>query len=145
MVNSHLKNLSEMVKNASKKMPEMDREAMIKSHRRNMEALTEANKTALEVMKSIAQLQSQYIKQTFEDFASIMKDSIANPPAAKDAVEKHTSHAKDQFTRAWEHGNAITTTLAQSNKEIFDIMHSRMSENAHEAVNLAAKAKATKH
>ena len=61
--------MKETVKNISKKMPTLDKEAMMNSHKKNMEALTEANKMAIEVMKSLAHLQSQYVKQTFEDIS----------------------------------------------------------------------------
>ena len=145
MIKNQFESISEMMKNASKKAPKIDREAMMKSHRKNMEALTEANKTAIEVMKSIAQLLSQYVKQTFEDFATIMKDTFTQPANGKEAIDKHAEHIKNQFNKALEHGTAITNTLSNSQKEIFDIMHSRAHEHAHESIEAIAKAKATKH
>lgn len=64
------------------------------SHRKNLDALTEANKMAIAVMKSIAQLQGQYLKQTFEDFSTSLKEKVEkiNP---KEMAEKHGSHLKD--------------------------------------------------
>lgn len=145
MVKQTLENAAEAIKNAGKNIPHLDREAMMKAHRKNMEALTEANKTAIEVMKSIAQLQSQYVKQTFEDFTAIMKDAIANPPMSKEVIEKNSARIKEQFTKAWEHGSSITNTLAKSHKEIFEIMQNRAKEGAHESLDMIKKAKQTKH
>lgn len=125
--------MKETVKNISKKMPVLDKEAMMNSHKKNMEALAEANKMAVEVMKSIAQLQSQYVKQTFEDMTSLMRDTMASPKPTKEAVEKHSNHVKDQVQKAFDHNATITATLAKSQKEIFDVMHARYHENAKSA------------
>ncbi|WP_032112103.1 phasin family protein [Candidatus Paracaedibacter symbiosus] len=111
-----------------------------------MEALTEANKMAIEVMKSIAQLQTQYVKQTFEDMSAIMRDVISHPPVSKEAIEKQSHHVKQQADKAFEHGSTISSTLAKSQKEIFDIMHSRYHEGAKEFFNQQDHVKSkTKH
>ncbi len=121
-------------------MPKLDHETMMQSHRKNLDALTEANKMAVEVMKSIAQLQSQYVKQTFEDFSSIMKDTVGKA-ASKDSFEKHGEHVKDQIQKVMTHGTTITNTLAKSQKEIMDIMHSRFSEGVQELRDMHEKSK----
>lgn len=146
MTQNPFQKVQENIKDFANKMPSLDKEAIMRSHKKNMEALTEANKMAIEVMKSIAQLQSQYVKQTFEDMSLIMKDALAHPPASKEAAEKHSMHAKAQAEKAFEHGSSITATLAKSQKEIFDLMHSRYHEGAQELFDLKASNKAkTKH
>jgi phasin family protein len=131
--------MKETVNNISKKMPTLDKEAMMNSHKKNMEALTEANKMAVEVMKSLAHLQSQYVKQTFEDMTSLMRERLANPKPSKEAVEKHSNHIKDQVQKAFDHGANITSTLAKSQKEIFDLMHARYHESATSAFEAQEK------
>ena len=138
--------VQETMKEISSKMPILDREAMMSGHKKNMEALTEANKMAIEVMKSITQLQSQYIKQTFEDVTSIMRDTMGHQNSSKEKIEKHSNHMKDQVQKAFDHGANITSTLAKSQREIFDIMHNRYHQGAQEACDLQEKvAKKTKH
>lgn len=146
MTQNPFQKVQESMKEFTNKMPSLDKEAMMSSHKKNMEALTEANKMAIEVMKSIAQLQTQYVKQTFEDMSSIMKDALAHPPASKEAVAKHSMHAKTQAEKAFEHGSNITATLAKSQKEIFDLMHNRYHEGAQELFDYHVNSKAkTKH
>lgn len=145
MSQNPFQNMQDMMKDMSQKMTgNIDKESMMMSHRKNMEALTEANRMAVEVMKSIAQLQSQYVKQTFEDMTSIMKDAMAHPPASKEAVAKHTGHVKSHVEKAVEHGSNIASTLAKSQKEIFDLMHKRYSEGMGEMIDLREKMR-TKH
>lgn len=146
MTQNPFQKVQESIKDFTSKMPGLDKEAMMRSHKKNMEALTEANKMAIEVMKSIAQLQSQYVKQTFEDMSLIMKEALSNAPASKEAVEKHSIHAKAQAEKAFEHGSSITATLAKSQKEIFDLMHNRYHEGSQEFFDLHTSNKPkTKH
>ena len=145
MSQNPFQNMQDMVKDMSSKvMGNMDKESMMMSHRKNMEALTEANRMAVEVMKSIAQLQSQYVKQTFDDMASIMKDAMAHPPASKEAMTKHTDHVKSQVERAVGHSNNVASSVAKSQKEIFDLMHKRYSDGLEEMIDLRDKMR-TKH
>lgn len=139
-------NMADMFKNMPK-MPQIDKETMMKSHKKNLDALNEANKMAVEVMKSITQLQSQYMKQAFEDFATMMKDFMGKAnakDAMKESVEKHSHHVKNHVTRAMEHGANITNTLAKTQKEIFEIMHNRYNEGINELNEIHNKSK-TKH
>ncbi|MBW8308936.1 MAG: phasin family protein [Candidatus Paracaedibacteraceae bacterium] len=129
---------------SSKVMGNMDKESMMMSHRKNMEALTEANRMAVEVMKSIAQLQSQYVKQTFDDMASVMKDAMAHPPVSKEAMTKHSDHVKSHVEKAVGHSSNVASTLAKSQKEIFDLMHKRYNDGLEEMIDLRDKMR-TKH
>ncbi|WP_010302780.1 phasin family protein [Candidatus Odyssella thessalonicensis] len=145
MSQNPFQSMQDMMKDMSQKMASgIDKESMMLSHRKNMEALTEANRMAIEVMKSITQLQSQYVKQTFEDMASIMKDSMAHPPASKEAVAKHANHVKSQVEKAVSHSKNVAGTIANSQKEIFDLMHKRYSESMSEMIDLREKNR-TKH
>lgn len=145
MTQNPFQKVQENLKNLTGKIPTLDKEAVMRSHKKNMEALTEANKMAIEVMKTIAKMQSQYVKQTFEDMSSIMRDAFSQPPSSKEAVEKHSTHAKAQAEKAFEHGANITATLAKSQKEIFDLMHNRYHEGTQEFFDYQANQKKTKH
>jgi phasin family protein len=137
MSQNPFEHLQEMIKDMSSKVTgSMDRESMMLSHRKNMEALTEANRMAVEVMKSIAQLQSHYVKQTFADIASIFKDMTTTAPLSKEALTKHTDYIKHSTEKATVHGSTIASAIAKSQKEIFDLMHRRYSEGVGEMIDL---------
>ena len=115
-----------------------DKEAAFAKQRKNIESLTEANKMAIEVLKSISKLQSQYIRQTFEDMNEMMKDMIKIK--TKEDWEKQTDKMKDGMEKATEHGKNLMGILSQSNHSIFDVMQKRAFENFEE-INLNNKKK----
>ena len=107
-------------------MPSFDKEKLIKTHRKNIEALTEANKMAVEVMQSLTQLQSQYMKKTFEDMTSMMQGMMSNSNQAI-PLEKHAAVVKNHIDRTMEHGKAITSTLAQTHHNIYELFQNCMT------------------
>ena len=115
-----------------------DKASKFANQRKNMESLTEANKMAIEVLKSISKLQSQYIRQTFEDMNEMMKDMIKIK--TKEDWEKQTDKMKDGMEKATEHGKNLMGILSQSNHSIFDVMQKRAFENFEE-INLNKKKK----
>lgn len=110
----------------------LDREAMMKAHRRNMESLTEANKMAVEVMKSITTLQSQYIRKTFEDMSQIMKDFVQKPDLSKETINRQTQRVRDQVHGAFDHSATLSEIISKSQKDMFDRMYDCYAENASE-------------
>ena len=132
-------NISELLKGMNK-FPPVDKEALMASHRKNLDALTEANKTAIEVMKSITQLQKEYLKQTFEDLKTSFKEKVqtVNP---KEMASNHASHLKSHVSKAMEHGNTLASTLGQSHKQIMEILRNRFSEGAQETKDLIQRKK----
>lgn len=133
--------MSEMFQKFSK-MPGMDKDAVMASHKKNLEALTEANKMAVEVMKSISQLQTQYIKQTFEDMSAIMQN-ITSASSSQATLAQHSQNVKDQLSRIMDHGTNISNTMKNGQREILDIMHNRFSEGMNEANDMFAHKKKT--
>lgn len=141
--------MSDMMKKMQPKMPGavpgmLDKELMMKSHRQNIETLTEANKMAVEVMKSIATLQSQYIKKTFEDMADMMK-CFAKPDASKEGVRGNTEKVRDQVHRTFDHTANISEIIAKTQRDMFDRMCDRYSAGAEEMIDVTKKASRTKH
>lgn len=121
----------------------IDKEAMMANHKKNLEALTQANKMAVDVMKSIAQLQSQYLKKTFDDMALMARDAMTHA-APKDQWENHSTKMKEHLYSAIDHGTAIANTLVKSHKEIQEVFKSRLQENIKVAKETYSK-KPTKH
>lgn len=123
----------------------IDREAMMASHKKNLEALTEANKMAVDVMKSIAQLQTQYLKKTFEDMTHMAKDAMTSKPAPNQ-WEAHSLKMKEYIHNAIDHGSTIASTLVKSHKDMHEVFHKRLHENIKNVQEgLAKKKPPTKH
>ncbi len=122
----------------------LNKEDMMKAHKKNMETLSEANKMAVEVMKSIATLQSQYIKKTFEDMSEVMKDFM-KPDASKEALRKRSATVQDQIHRAFDHTANVNNILSTSQREMFDRMYDRYNEGAEEIIDVTKKAARTRH
>lgn len=149
MSENPFRDMSEMMRDFGEKtMGAFDKESLMKSHQRNLEALNEATKMAMEVMKSIATLQSQYVKQTFDDMSKVMKDMMGQPlnknADPKDALKTHAGAVKDHVSRAFDHTANISNIIAKSQREMFDRMHQRYQEGASEIIDVAKKTR-TKH
>lgn len=124
-------NAKEMFENFSKNFqnPSVHKEAMMANHNKNLDALSDSNRMAIEVLKSIAKLQSDYIKQTFEDMNHILRESIKNN--SKD----HQAHAKkiqETMHRSLDHSINIGSVMANSHKEIHSRLHDRIREGMEE-------------
>ena len=141
--------MTEMMKKMKPKMPGavpgvLDKESMMKAHRKNMESLTEANKMAVEVMKNIATLQSQYIKKTFEDMSEMMK-GFKKPDTSKEGLQNKTDKVRDQMHRSFDHTANISEIIAKTQRDMFDRMFDRYSETTEEMIDVTKKAARTKH
>lgn len=135
----------EMMKSFAKTGQAINKEALMASHKKNLEALTEANKTAVEVMKSISQLQTQYLKQAFEDMTAMFRETATSKADPKASWESHSEKMKHHISSAVEHGSAIASELLNSQKKMQEIFHKRMSEGLNEARELHQHHKGTKH
>lgn len=149
MSKNPFQDMTDMIKEmGDRSMQSFDKESLMKSHQQNIEALTEANRMAMDVMKSIATLQSQYIKQSFEDMSKIMREMMGQPfdknADPKDLLTKQSSVVKEQVSRAFEHSTNVTSLLAKSQREMFDSMQKRYQENTANFIDITKKAR-TKH
>lgn len=124
---------------SSMRMPLMDRDTMMHQHRKNLEALTECNSMCADVMKSIGQLQTQFVKQAFDEMASYMQEFTKN--LGKGNFEQNTNIVKGQVNSFVEHSNKIANMLSQSNKQIYDVFQSRIQEGMDELKNATNKQK----
>lgn len=114
---------SEMMKNKT-----VDREQMISNHRKNIEALTQATKVASEMMRSVTQLQQQYIKQAFESMSSMMKDTM-NQDKTQDRLKQHADTLKNRMNQSLEHGVTVSSMISKSQKQIYDMMKDHVNHN----------------
>ena len=110
------------------KAPQVDRDGMINNHRKNLESINDANKMAIEVMKSISNLQTQYIRQTFEDFNTMLRDMTSTPPS-QEQWQNQSSRLKEAMSKAIDHSSSIANIVVKSNADIYSKMQNRMTDS----------------
>jgi phasin family protein len=141
---SHSSNpAAEMFKDfvSSMKKPSIDREAIMNNHRKNLDAINDANKMAVEVIKTIAQLQSQYVRQTFEDINAMMREMSASKPSPHHQWESHAGKIKEVMTKAIDHSASIANVVLKSNHELHGKMQDRFNEHLDEMKEKSSKYK----
>jgi phasin family protein len=143
--NPFLKGAEEMFNKFTPKgdMPKMDQEKMLDMHKKNMETLTEANKLAVDVMRQIAQLQGQFLTQTFTEVDQLVRENLAFKNAKpEECVKKNTERFKGAVERAMEHSNNVSQVMLKSNQDIFKTVQNRFEEGMKE---MQANFNKTKH
>jgi phasin family protein len=115
----------------------IDRDELINNHRKNLEAMNDASKMAMDVMKTITTLQSQYIKQTFDDFTAIIRE-ISQKPLSADSLKNQSSRLKESVSKAVDHTSTLANIIVKSNGEFYKKMQNNMNESFEEMKYQAA-------
>jgi hypothetical protein len=120
-----------------------DYEQAFNTYRENLNTMSEANRMAMEIMKSIAHIQSQYIKQVFDDFGQMIRE---NAEAQQTAEKGNTStdpaqHFKKAMNRAFDHSAQIADILINSNHELFQTAKKTINDNVSLFNNIMFKRK----
>ncbi len=82
----------------------------------------------VDVVKSIASLQSQFVEQTFEDINAITRGFISKKPGKTADSFVHLDVMKGSLQRAMEHADNVESIFSNSRKEICDRMNDRFDE-----------------
>ena len=122
------------------KMPNLDPMKVMESQQKNLEALNEANKTAVEVMKSITQLQGQYLRQTFEDMNSFVRSSMVMKPDEA-SLKYQSQKIQESMEKAVEHGKNVASIVTQSSQNVQE----KVKKRAEETLNEMKAATSLKH
>ncbi|MCX7337975.1 MAG: phasin family protein [Alphaproteobacteria bacterium] len=121
---------------SSIKVPYFDKESVMDHHRKNVDAMTDVNKAAVEAIKTIAQHQSQFVRQSFEDMNSMMRDVVGNP---QDQLKNQLSKMKESVSRAIDHATNMSNLVAKSNGELYNAVQSHVSESVEGIKEAASK------
>lgn len=140
---SSIPNFMDMMKNFANFPTLLNRESMIKQHRKNLETINSCNAMAFEVMKSIGQLQAQFLKQSFEDIASSMRNYVQNMDhkEGSDSTGKMHSHVK----RWTEYGHTMNALLTKSHRQMYEVLHNHLQESVGQVREMSKKAKKSHH
>jgi phasin family protein len=127
----YMDSAKEMFQNFAKSMkaPQIDREALINNHKKNMEAMNDASKMAVEVLKSIAQLQTQYTRQTFEDMSKIVQEMSSSSQNQQWTPPNQTDRLRDMMVRAFDHSNNLSNIMSQSNQKLYGAFQDHVNES----------------
>ncbi len=127
----HQQNFTKKAKDAFAKTHKgaaVDHKVLIAHHKKNLEVLGHTNKKAAEVMKSIANLQSHFVKQTFADLNSMMRGMMTKKSDQPADASTHAEMMKGSFQRAVDHAHSVSSMISHSHKEI----HARVSDRVEE-------------
>lgn len=131
---------SEMFKKFNEFKGNVDRDNLLINHKKNMDTLGEVNKLAMEVMRSVNQLQTQYFRQAFEEMGKMATDYM-NQVSKTNLMNMHTEGLKSKIDAANEMGVKITNQIAKSGKDMYEVLKQRVSEGMEDMRNIAEKNK----
>ncbi len=101
---------------------------IMENHKKNLEALSDANKIAADVMKSLAKMQSEFVKQTFEDINAMMRNAMTQKPGQPIDVSNYSDVIQHSLQRTADHAKNVRSTLSNSGKEIHAKVKDRLEE-----------------
>lgn len=126
-----LNSMSDMFQNMMNgQVPMMDKEAAMQHYRKNLEILTQANSMAADVMKSISQMQSDFLRKAFEEMTRYAQD-YARKMNRDDYMDQNNKF-KNQMNQWVEHNNKIANVLAQSNRQFYDVFQQKVQQGMDE-------------
>ena len=126
-----------------------DRDELLRRHKANVETMTEANRLAVEILRSLTQLQTQYFKKAFDDMMQTFSNPVSNPmdpETHKKNLQNHSERIKSQFESATKHGKDIVSKMQESGKEMYSLFQESMKMNGlNGSSNAQKKDKSSKH
>jgi phasin family protein len=125
--------LEEMLKQW--KVPGIDLDSVMASYRKNMDALTEAGRLAAEGMKTLAERQTQIMRDSMET----LRGATAELTSSKDPQEfatKQAEVAKQAFEKASANLKELADMVVKSNTASFEVIQARMNQGLTELQDL---------
>jgi phasin family protein len=104
------------------KIPGVDIDALMESQRRNMEAMSKAAQLTAEGAAAIPRRQLEILRATSEQIATALREM-------KLSGEQQTELARKTFEAAFANARELAEMTAKSNREVFDLVKQRMTED----------------
>jgi phasin family protein len=120
------------------KIPGINIDTMMQLQKKNIEALTEANRIAIEGMQMVTRRQSDILRQTMEETATMMAEIMGTAPPEEKLI-RQTEMAKMAFESALVNMKSLSDMVAKSNDEVTKVISKRVSENIEELKTMVAK------
>lgn len=122
------------------KLPWLDMELMLSNYRRNMDLINTTQQIVTETTKAVVQLQTQYMKEIFEQMNEQTKQNISTA-SPEEKVAHQSDAAKKNLDQAVEHARNVNEIISKSNEKIIENVQKRFKESVDETASMAKKAK----
>lgn len=126
------------------KLPWFDAELALSSYRRNMHLITTTQQIAAETTKAVMQLQTQYMKDVFEQLSEQTKQNMTAPFSPEERVSQQSEKTKTALDQAIEHARTVNSIIATSNEKIIENVQQSFKEGVDESTSVAKKATTAK-
>jgi phasin family protein len=111
-------------------------DAMLDGQRRNWAALMEANKVWSESAQALATRQMELARQTMQDLAALVEETLRKPGAFEDQMGKSAACTRNALERICDLADHAT----KSGTEVMKVLNKRMSETLDDARSIAKRA-----
>jgi phasin family protein len=104
------------------KIPGVDTDALMESQRKNIEAISKAGQLTAEGAAAISRRQLEFLSATSEQIATALREM-------KLSGEQQGEFARKTFEAAFANARELAEMTAKSNREVFEVVKQRMTED----------------
>lgn len=119
------------------RLPAMDSNKLVEAQRRNLEAIQHANQAAVSHMQAIMRRQAEMMQEAMKDASGAMKD-VMGAGSPEEGARRQSEVAQRAMETALANVREIAEMTAKSNRDIFDLINSRMMAGVEEARGMGA-------
>ncbi|MDX2027361.1 MAG: phasin family protein [Alphaproteobacteria bacterium] len=113
------------------KIPSFNMEAVFAAARRNIEVAAAVNQAAFETAQLIARRQAEWMRQGFEESASLMNAVIATP-SPEEKVIRQAEASKAAMEKCMANMRDIAETISRCQTQTMETVSNRMAESVEE-------------
>lgn len=121
------------------KLPWFDMDLMLSNYRRNMELINTTQQIVSETTKAVAQLQTQYMKDFFEQMQEQTKQNLSMG-SPEEKFTRQSDATKKNLDHAVAHARHLNEIIAKSNENIIENVQKRFNEGVEETAAMGKKA-----
>lgn len=121
------------------KMPAYDMESLMTSYRKNMEIVNSTQQVMAEATRNLVQLQTQYMKQLFEDMSQQTKETLTSSESMEEKSTGHAKSVKETIDHAISHSKEINHVVSQASNKVMETVQKRMKESVDECTTAMSK------
>lgn len=121
------------------KVPWLELEPFLANYRRQMELINTTQKIATEATKAIIQLQTQYMKHTFEQLSKRARHNFST--SSNDKTTQQADLAKAKIDEAIDHARELNSILLKSNDQIIESFKKSTKDSIDKSTSIAKKMK----
>ncbi|MBT4891222.1 MAG: phasin family protein [Rhodospirillales bacterium] len=120
-------------------MPAFDVEALVDSQRKSAEALNEANQKVLDGVRSVAERQSEIMREAMEKSTAAL-ETMGKAKTPQEAVEKNIEMARKSYDKAVKDMSELGDMITKVNSDAVAPINTRIKEGFVEAKSMTAAA-----